>query len=374
MFPRLVPALFALPLLLPVAASAGDLAEAQTNYRGAIMLEGQLDAAFASYDVGDFYHESREQTEYAFWSGNTLYTGAEDQYGNGVDAIVEFYWFESSIDRGSDFYVAVIKARTTPNVPDGWYLRVHDSHPALRVHAKTDTSRGTGGFRWDWSVPFESYGIDSYGQVTMRSAYGLGVSAEGSAMAAETYEEDGASAEISVQTKGFLDSSYQVQTEYTVTLWSWNTRVQGNPGSVNWSMTLDNDALDDENAYHEYYLVMQSEAGVPFVLDELDIGAHVNGWWWGQRNQFSVSVQDIELTPPAFEAGTAPGDDSGSGSGSGGPLDEPPTDTPYFDFGDPEEVEAADGTGCVVAPAPGLAGGWLLLGLAALTRRRSPGA
>ena len=37
-----------------------------------------------------------------------------DVYDNTIDAIVEFFWFQSSIDRGTDFYVAVIKTRVTP--------------------------------------------------------------------------------------------------------------------------------------------------------------------------------------------------------------------------------------------------------------------
>ena len=66
---------------------------------------------------------------------NTLYVGAEDDYGNGIDGIVEFFWFESSIDRGADFYVAVIKARTTPNVTDDWYLMEDDTKPVQKVSA-----------------------------------------------------------------------------------------------------------------------------------------------------------------------------------------------------------------------------------------------
>jgi hypothetical protein len=282
---------------LPAGASS-DLSEADTNYRGAVMLSGEIDVDFLAHGMGAM-NLGDEQTEYAYFSGNTLYVGAEDEYGNGVDGIVEFFWFESSIDRGSDFYVAVIKARTTPNVLDDWYLNT-GSDPVLSVSAKTDISRGTGAFRWDWSVPFENYGMDSYGQVTMRSSYGIGAAAEGSAMAAEKYDEDGIKAEVSVQTKGHVDASYNVSTEYTITLWSWYTRLRGEPGEVTWDMTLDNDTLTDENAYHEYFLVMQADAGEPFTIDELQIGASVDEWWWGYWNQLSVNLYGLELSRPYF--------------------------------------------------------------------------
>src|SRR5687767_15475318 len=123
------------------------------------MLKPHQTVDFGGFGVGNMDLGEYEQTEYSYWSGNTLYAGAEDEHGNGVDAIIEFFWFESSIDRGSDFYVAVIKARTTPNTQDDWYLEVDEDHPVLSVQARTDISRGTSAFRWDWSVPFESYGM-----------------------------------------------------------------------------------------------------------------------------------------------------------------------------------------------------------------------
>jgi len=45
-----------------------------------------------------------------------------DDTGNSVDAIVEFFWFESSIPRGSDFYVMQVKVKSSPNPWDKWFL------------------------------------------------------------------------------------------------------------------------------------------------------------------------------------------------------------------------------------------------------------
>jgi hypothetical protein len=92
-------------------AHADTLSESDTSYTGATILEGDLDVTFENViDV-----ELKEDTyPYAFFEGNTLYLGNSDILDNSVDAIVEFFWFESSIDRATDFYVAVIKVRSTP--------------------------------------------------------------------------------------------------------------------------------------------------------------------------------------------------------------------------------------------------------------------
>ena len=97
----------ALSSMFAATAFAGDdnpgqnsgLSEAETSYKGAWMLEGGLDVDFGSVAVGSLANDEAQST-YAFFTGNTLYVGAEDSQGNGIDAIVEFFWFESSLDRG----------------------------------------------------------------------------------------------------------------------------------------------------------------------------------------------------------------------------------------------------------------------------------
>ena len=92
-------------------AFASQLPVPETSYVGAIILEGDIDVTFAqlyniNYEIGT--------DTYAFFDVNTLYVGNSDEYGNSVDGIIECFWFQSSIDRGSDFYVAVVKTRATP--------------------------------------------------------------------------------------------------------------------------------------------------------------------------------------------------------------------------------------------------------------------
>ena len=172
-----------LSLCLMGTANASDLSASETSYSGASILEGDWDVSFeTATDIAG----SEDRFPYAFFEGNTLYVGNSDVYDNTIDAIVEFFWFQSSIDRGTDFYVAVIKTRVTPGhdcyyAPWDWARGAQcklwadewsdwGEHPVLSVEAMTDVAREQGAFRWDWSVPFESYGMDAYGQVTFQNA------------------------------------------------------------------------------------------------------------------------------------------------------------------------------------------------------------
>ncbi|MFT4977663.1 MAG: MYXO-CTERM domain-containing protein [Myxococcota bacterium] len=366
-------------LSLPLgAAMAGDegLSEAQTSYTGAVMLEGDVDVTFGGLEVGDMGLEEGQE-RYAFFTGNTLYFGVEDESTNSVDGIAEFFWFESSIDRGSDFYVAVIKVRTTPAVGEDWYLEVGGA-PVNYVRAETDTSAGVGAFRWDWSLPFENYGMDSYGEVTLTNEYGIGGNAEGSAMYAKKVEKDGASADVNVQTKGYVNTDFKVATQYQVTLFRWNTVVQGGAGYMDWAVTLENSDRDEQSAYHEYFLVMQVDEGEIFTIDRLDIGGGLNNWWWTQDTTLGIALTDIKLSQPPFEPDwNQDGEDDEDGDAE--------DDEDWSDREDETtdgDNNAADGEkegdvnvslfGCSAAPGPARSGLAIfgLLGLAMLGRRR----
>mgnify|MGYP003656630393 FL=1 len=157
-------------------ASADPLNVPETSYRGATILQGDTEVWFN--EVTDANYEQCDNC-YSHFEGNTLYVGNSDSYGNSVDGIVEFFWFQSSIERGSDFYVAIVKVRATPGRDCPWYFGSSDcelwaddlfdwgEYPVVSVEAITDVSREQGAFRWDWAVPFENYGVDSYGQVSV---------------------------------------------------------------------------------------------------------------------------------------------------------------------------------------------------------------
>ncbi len=317
-------------LLLGATAFAQDIAAAQTSYTGAIMLEPEIDITFGGYEALD----GNTQDAYAYFNGNSLYIGHQDDEGNRVDGIVEFFWFESSIDRGSDFYVAVIKARSNPAQGEElWITDWNDwgmqPHPVLSVEAWTDVSRETGAFRWDWSLPFENYGIDAYGQITVGNQYGIGgganAGADGSVMTAVSVPEGtningvpvngGAGAEAEIQVKGFVSSDNMVQTQYNVTLYEWDVDVIGSGDMVAWDMYLNLEARAEESAYHEYYLAIQVPEGDTFMLDQINILGNFDTSWWNPlaRSEVGVLLNNIEIQAPFYNPEPEVMDEDGDG-------------------------------------------------------------
>lgn len=304
--------------LISAQSQAASLSGAETSYSGAKILEGDLDIFL--YDSASITNEDEVTDTYAFFEGNTLYAGSSDQYGNTVDAIIEFFWFESSIDRGSDFYVAVIKSRVTPGddctwTPFGlggakcklWTDQWQDfgEHPVLSVEALTDITKEQGAFRWDWSLPFENYGIDAYGQVTLKNEYGLGVETEGAAVAHGEYkldEEGNVELEGEVQIKGYSDSDFKVKTQYNVTLWEWEVFVDGRADLMAWDMYLNLSARDEQSAYHEYFLSIQVEEGEMFTLDQINILGNFDvGWYNPFHKELGVSLGPIAINQPYYD-------------------------------------------------------------------------
>ena len=320
------------------SSSSADISDAETSFKGALMLKGDIDVTFGSVTSGVL--EDDENFRYAFFSGNTLYAGVEDRHGNTTDMIVEFFWFESSIDRGADFWVAVVKARTTPNIEEGWLLRVEDE-PVLSLHAETYNEAGNSGFRWDWSIPFESYGWDSYGSVTMESSYGLNTNAEGASMVAFEYknEDDAAGGTLgeevsaTVQSKGYMNDSFQIQTKYQITLWRWEMMVQGTPADMDWDLYLDSWDRQEQNAYHEYMVVMQADEDKGFNLERLELSGNTTDprwYWWDENSTMSLAINDIQINRPDIDLDdyTTPSGNNGNGNNdNSGPDRQDDTDS-----------------------------------------------
>lgn len=408
-FSTLAAATLSLPLALPIvnAAVGGGLSDSETSYKGALILEGDLNVTFEDVTPSVFATnsddpDSADQYTYGYFTGNTLYAGAYDDDGNSVDAIVEFFWFESSWDRGSDFYVAVIKARTSPGQDmalDACTAFTFCEGPALGVYTDTNIENQNGAFRWDWSLPFDNYGIDAYGEVTMTNAYGIGGSAEGSVMAHGEYPitEDGSvKAAGTVQAKGYVSSEYKIQTQYQVTLWRWEMEVQGSASYMDWDLTLNNTDREMENAYHEYFLVMQVEEGESFTIDYLDVIGTVDpGWglWWNDAKSLGLTIEGIELnrpdyTPPADDEWNDTGiwwdtgwEDEGNGNGNSGwdwDDNDDEADSQDGDINDPfateDNVQEDNWSviGCSTRGGAPTRGGLFLagLGLVGLLRRR----
>ena len=314
--------LMLLSCLLGIALSnpvqAEDLSSSETSYTGATILEGDWDVTFEkSADIAG----SEDRFPYAFFEGNTLYVGNSDTSDNTIDAIVEFFWFQSSIDRGTDFYVAVIKTRVTPGhncyyAPWDWARGAQcklwadewsdwGEYPVLSVEAMTDVEREQGAFRWDWSVPFESYGMDAYSQVTFQNVYGIGSDSEGAVMAHGEYstDEDGElQAAGNVQVKGFHSSEYSVQTQYEVTLYEWDVFVDGRADLMAWDMYLNLGARETQSAYHEYFLSVQVEEGQAFMIDQLNfVGNFDTGWYDPFHHELGLTLEGLTISQPYYE-------------------------------------------------------------------------
>jgi hypothetical protein len=305
-------------LFLTSTANASDLTESETSYNGATILQGDWDVTFEN---GVDLAGSEDRFPYAFFEGNTLYLGNSDEHNNTVDAIVEFFWFQSSIDRGTDFYVAVVKTRVTPG--DDCYYAPWDwargaqcklwanewtdwgEHPVLTVEALTDIEREQGAFRWDWSIPFESYGIDAYGQVTFENKYGIGTDSEGALMAHAEYpidEEGSTKAEGDVQVKGYHSSEYSVQTQYEITLYEWDVFVDGRADLMAWDMYLNLGARETQSAYHEYFLSIQVEEGQPFTIDNMNfLGNFDVGWYDPFHHELGITLENLTISQPYYE-------------------------------------------------------------------------
>lgn len=304
-----------------------DISTSETSYTGATILQGDWEVQF---DTVTGLDGDEVPSTYAFFEGNTLYVGNSDDSGNTVDGIIEFFWFQSSIDRGADFYVAVIKARTSPgdNCFVAPWISGYDCHlwadeyqdfgeyPVLSVEAFTDVSRESGAFRWDWSVPFENYGINAYGQISMSNQYGIGSTTqtgmEGSVMTALNIPdgtningvpiEGGVEGSASVQSKGYISTDYKVQTQYDVTLYEWDVFVDGRANLMAWDMYLNLGVRDNQSAYHEYFLAIQVEEGQPFMLDEMNLlGNFDTGWWNPFRHELGLSVKGLQIYQPEWE-------------------------------------------------------------------------
>lgn len=303
-------------MLLPILtmlAFGEDLSMSETSYNGASILEGDTEVIVTEALNIDY---ETDPNNYAFFEGNSLYVGTSDDNGNSVDGIIEFFWFHSSIDRGSDFYVAVIKIRSTPGndcfLSDChlWADEIQDwgEYPVVGVEAITDVVREQGAFRWDWAVPFENYGIDAYGQITFGNQYGIGANAEGSAMTAvETPEGTNINGvpvegDANVQVKGHVSSEYKVQTQYNVTLYEWDVFVNGRADLMAWDVFLNLGERDGQSAYHEFFLAIQVEEGQAFMLDELNLyGNFDTGWWNPIHKEIGVSLQGIVISQPYYE-------------------------------------------------------------------------
>ncbi len=92
-----------------------------------------------------------------------------------------------------------------------------------------------------------------------------------------------------------------MQTQYEVTLYEWDVFVDGRADLMAWDMYLNLGARETQSAYHEYFLSVQVEEGMPFRIDELNfIGNFDTGWYDPFHHELGVSLTDLIISQPHF--------------------------------------------------------------------------
>jgi len=305
---------------MPPEPIESGLSGTDTSFVGArILSQGE------EIQGGDIYagiYDDIETQSYGFWQGDTLFFGGEnEETGNTIDGIAEFYWFESSIPKSSDFYVMVLKVKSSPNIIDDWQLAqednwlgefMYDILPAQYVEAVMKNSGEAGAIRWDWSVPFQNYKWEPLKTINMEQSYSAGYDAsiaggvEGNAGIKGDFKEAGvladATAGVNIQSKGYVNESFKVSSQYSVTLYRWEMVVLGGADNMAWNLVISKDgSTANDSAYHEYFVVVQAPQGTVVHLEDLHLGAtfrNNNALWFDGWDSVSVTLGDIIWTPP----------------------------------------------------------------------------
>lgn len=316
-----------------ITPAASALADAETSYRGALLLRGgdtlendDVDVVMGEVTAGS-EGVPEEMRIAGRFVGNTLMAEARDDYGNTIALIAEFYWFESSVPRGSDFFVGVVKAVNSPNRAEKWVLehsvngptdKLRPDHGAvLKLTADTNPDLTYGGFRADWSIPFHDVHVDKVGEVSVSATYGVGAKGEGSAeyAYAATYDDPSKCTEYmgqqtqygcelgaGTQVKGNFDLNYSVSTSYEIPLYTWDMYSNLSPSTLQWTWFLRNKSAEFNKAYREYFISMQTPEEEVFQIDRLELEGHYKkkrAFLPDERRVLSVAVNNILFRRPS---------------------------------------------------------------------------
>ncbi len=305
---------------MPPEPITSQISETETSFIGARILQQGTEVA-----GGDAYtgiYEDYDTETYGFWQGDTLFFGAENEAtGNTVDGVAEFYWFESSIPKSADFYVMVLKVKSSPNTIDDWQLAqednwlgefLYDILPAQYVDVSMKNSGEAGAIRWDWSVPFQNYKWEPVKTINIKQSYSAGYDSSVSGNAGGDvgwkgqFKEAGvladATAGVDIQSKGYVNEAYMVSSQYSVTLFKWEMVVLGGADDMAWNLIITKDgSTANDSAYHEYFVVIQAPQGQAAHVEDINIAAsfrNPNVLWFDGWDHISVNLADVVWTPP----------------------------------------------------------------------------
>jgi len=304
---------------MPPEPIESQISETDTSFVGAQVLQNglEIDGGYANYGV---YND--DTSIYGFWQGDTLFFGTENEgTGNTVDGVAEFYWFESSIPKSSDFYVMVLKVKSSPNTIDDWQLAqednwlgefLYDIQPAQFVQVLMKDTGGGGAIRWDWSVPFQNYKWEPLKTINIQQQYSAGYDTSisgdvsGNAGWKGEFKESGVLADattgVDIQSKGYVNESYKVSSQYSVTLYRWEMVVLGGADNMAWNLLITKDgSTANDSAYHEYFIVVQAPQGEFVHMEEIQIAAsfrNPNALWFDGWDHISMNLEDVIWGPP----------------------------------------------------------------------------
>jgi len=305
---------------VPPDPIVSQISETETSFIGARILQEGTEVLGGDAYTG-IYEDYDTQT-YGFWQGDTLFFGADNgATGNTVDGVAEFYWFESSIPKSADFYVMVLKVKSSPNIIDDWELAQEDNWlgeflynilPAQYVGVKMKNSGEAGAIRWDWSVPFQNYKWEPIKTINIQQSYSAGYDssisggANGDIGWKGEFKEAGvladATAGVDIQSKGYVNESYMVSSQYSVTLFRWEMVVLGGADDMVWNLIISTDgSTANDSAYHEYFVVIQAPQGQAAHIEDINIAAsfrNPNALWFDGWDHISVTLGDVIWTPP----------------------------------------------------------------------------
>ncbi|MFT5433151.1 MAG: hypothetical protein ACI9OJ_003856 [Myxococcota bacterium] len=305
-----------------VELSAGT-SDTGTNFQGARILKGNEDVVVQGTVTPGIF-EDTDNPRYSYWQGSTLFFGVESpETENSVDAIAEFFWFESSIPRGSDFYVMQLKVKSSPNPWDKWILAKepgfiddyilfwNDVQPSQHVDVFMEPGGAHGSLRWDFCVPFETYKWEPVKTMQISESYGAGYSlnatANGQGKASQQFKEGGLVADLTadanIQAKGYVNNDFKVQSQYTITLYKWQMLVQSGGEGIHYKLVVlpHDEENEQDSGYYEYFIVMQATRGTPVHIDNIEVGGmfrHKVPVWFDGYEGLSASLSDIWITPP----------------------------------------------------------------------------
>ena len=317
---------------MPPEPITSQISETETSFIGARILQQGTEVLGGDAYIG-IYEDYDTQT-YGFWQGDTLFFGAENEVtGNTVDGVAEFYWFESSIPKSADFYVMVLKVKSSPNIIDDWQLAqednwlgefLYDILPAQYVDVSMADAGESGAIRWDWSVPFQNYKWEPVKTINIKQSYSAGYDSSVSGNAGGDvgwkgeFKEAGvladATAGVDIQSKGYVNESYMVSSQYSVTLFKWEMVVLGGADNMVWNLIITKDgSTANDSAYHEYFVVIQAPQGQAAHVEDINIAAsfrNPNALWFDGWDHISVNLADVVWTPPldieCYEGNTPP--------------------------------------------------------------------